>query len=154
MKVFLIVLLCVLAGNSRQVSSYATHTVGTGNFLCSSSKKVSIAFTGTVKSIETLGERKLLVIPVDPDSRFAITIHIEAVSPDAVPLKAGTDQVFAVHSPAMLFQLGEADIIGKKFRFKIAWKGTDNESRFSNLTVAAIVDEDPKRIVRRRGDPQ
>ncbi len=153
MKVFLIVLLCVLAGNSRPGSSYTTHAAGTGNFVCSSSKKVSITFIGTVKSIETLGERKVRVIPVDLDSRFAITIHIEAVLPDGVPLKAGTDQVFAVHSPVMLFQMGAADIIGKKFRFKIAWKGTDNDSRFSNLTVAAIVDEDAKRIVRRRGDP-
>src|ERR1043166_3806165 len=57
--------------------------------------KVTITFTGTVKSVEMLGDRELKVFPIDLDSRFAITVHIEAVTPEDVPLKVDTDQNFA-----------------------------------------------------------
>ena len=96
----------------------------------------------TVKAIEPLGNRELQVIPVDLDSRFAVTVHIEAVTPRDVPLKVGTDQIFAVHSPARLFGAVNEDIIGRKYRFKVAWNGTRNNARFSELTAARIVEED------------
>lgn len=107
----------------------------------STTHKVTITFTGTVKSVEMLGERELKVIPVDFDSRFAVTVHIESVSPKEVPLKANTDQNFAIHSPAQLFQAAKEDAIGKKYRFNVVWNGIGSNSRLSELSAVRIVDE-------------
>lgn len=128
MKVILLVLICVLCGSSPDLPSH----------------KVSITFIGTVKSIEPLGQRELRVIPVDFDSRFAVTVHIESVTPGKAPLEGGADRVFAVHSPAQLFGAVEEDIVGKKYRFRVAWNGARH--RFSGLTTAPIVDEERKQL--------
>jgi len=141
MKVILLVLIWVLCGSSHELSLKTNQSTGTGTFdQTMTSHKVSITFIGTVKSIEPLRERELRVIPVDFDSRFAVTVHIESVTPKEVPLEGGTDQVFAVHSPAKLFRALEKDFIGRKYRFKVAWDGVGH--RFSGLTAAPIVDED------------
>ena len=123
MKVILLVLICVLCGSSPGVLN----------------RKVSITFIGTVKSIEQLGQRELRVTPVDFDSRFAVTVHIESVAPEDGPLEAGTDRVFAVHSPSKLFGAVEKDIIGKKYRFKVAWD--EVRHRFSELTTSSVEEE-------------
>jgi hypothetical protein len=88
-----------------------------------------------------LGETELKVIPVDLDSRFAVTVHIESVTPKEVPLKADTDQDFAIHSPAQLFHAAKEETIGKKYRFKIVWNGLRSSSTFSELSAVPIVDE-------------
>lgn len=103
--------------------------------------KVTITFAGTVKSVEMLGDRELKVIPVDFDSRFAVTVHIESVTPKEVPLKADTDQNFAIHSPAQLFQAAKEEVIGKKYRFKVVWNGMRSNSKFYDLSAVRIVDE-------------
>ena len=126
MKVILLVLICVLGASSNELPSH----------------KVSITFMGTVQSIEPLGQRELRVTPVDFDSRFAVTVHIESVTPEDGPLEGGTDRVFAVHSPSKLFSAVEKDIIGKKYPFKVAWD--EVRHRFSELTIAPIVDEERK----------
>jgi len=90
-----------------------------------------------------LGERELKVIPVDFDSRFAVTIHIESVTPKEVPLKADTDENFAIHSPAQLFQVSKEDSVGKKYCFKVVWNGMPDNSKFYNLSAVRIVDEGP-----------
>jgi len=127
MKLFLLLLICILCGSSVELRPNPNWSKGTLERF--TSHKV-ITFIGTVKSIEPLGQRELRVIPVDRDSRFAITIQIEAV-PRESPLESGKDQVFAVHSPARLFRLSERDIIGRKYRFKV----TCTEGRFSDLTA-------------------
>jgi hypothetical protein len=107
----------------------------------STTHTVTISFTGTIKSVEMLGDRELKVIPVDFDSRFAVTVHIESVTPKEVPLKADTDQNFAIHSPAQLFQAAQEDAIGKKYRFKVVWNGMRSKSKFYNLSAVPVVDE-------------
>jgi len=141
MKIALLVFLCVLCSNSQELRPTTPEATSRGTSDRSTTRKVSISFTGTVKSIEQLGERQLQVIPVDFDSRFAITVHIEAVTPSDVPLKVDTDRIFAVHSPAQLFGVREEEIIGKKYRFKVAWSSTRTSSRFYELKAIPIVDD-------------
>jgi hypothetical protein len=129
MKVMLLVLICVLCSSSPELLLNTNQSTAT----MTTSHKVSITFSGTVKSIEPLGKRELRVIPVDFDSKFAVTVHIESVTPGEVPLEGGTDQVFAVHSPARLFGAVKEDIVGKKYRFKVTWNGVRH--RFSELTA-------------------
>ena len=121
MKVILLMLICVLGASSNELPSH----------------KVSITFIGTVQSIEPLGQRELRVTPVDFDSRFAVRVHIESVTPEDGPLEGGTDRVFAVHSPAQLFGAVQEDVIGKKYRFRVAWD--EVRHRFSGLTSGPIV---------------
>jgi len=97
--------------------------------------KVTITFTGTVKSVEMLGDGELKVIPIDLDSRFAITVQIEAVTPEDVPLKVDTDQNFAIHSPARLFADGKENVIGRKYCFRVVWNGMHTNSKFYELSA-------------------
>ncbi len=138
MAVSLVVLMCVLCGSAPELRSRTTDFNEPKTLRWSTNQQVSITFIGTVTSVETLGARPVSVIPVDPDPRFAITIHIEEIAHRGSRFKAGTDQVFAVHSPAKLFGAGEPEMIGKKYRFKIVWNRARNESSFSNLTVSSI----------------
>ncbi|HSB27580.1 MAG TPA: hypothetical protein VLE19_06990 [Pyrinomonadaceae bacterium] len=138
MKV-LLALLCILFNNPQELRPNPSKSLRAGTADESPSRKCSITFVGTVKSIEQLGRKNLRVIPVDLDSRFAITIHIEAVTPAEVPLKPGADHVFAVHSPARLFRAVTEEIIDKKYRFKVDWNVDNNQ--FSDLT-AVLPDKD------------
>jgi len=94
-----------------------------------------VTFTGTVKSVEMLGDRELKVFPIDLDSRFAITVHIEAVTPEDVPLKVDTDQKFAIHSPARLFGDGKENVVGRKYCFIVVWNGMHTNSKFYELSA-------------------
>jgi len=133
MKVIMLVLVCVLSG-SHQLPLNTNQSTGTGT----TSHKVSITFIGTVKSLDPWGERELRVIPTDFDSRFAVTVHIESVTPGDAPLEGGKDQVFAVHSPARLLGAVKEDMVGRKYRFKVTWDGVRH--RFSGLTAAPVVE--------------
>jgi hypothetical protein len=141
MKIFLLVLIGVLCASALESRPNTNQSSLAKTSDTSTSHKLSIAFIATVKSIELLGERELKVIPVDFDSRFAVTVHIESVTPKEVPLKADTDQNFAIHSPAQLFQVAKEDAIGKKYRFKVIWNGMRSNSKFFNLSAVSIVDE-------------
>ena len=143
MKIFLLVLIGVLCATSREPQPNASQSSSTETPDASTHHKVSITFIATVKSIEMLGERELKVIPVGFDSRFAVTVHIESVTPKEVPLKADTDEIFTIHSPAQLFQAVKEDTIGKKYRFKVVWNGMPGNSKFYNLSAVRIVDEGP-----------
>ena len=143
MKIFLLVLIGILCASSRESRPNTNQSSLTKTSDASTSRKVSITFIATVKSIELLGERELKVIPVDFGSRFAVTIHIESVTPKEVPLKADTDENFAIHSPAQLFQVSKEDSVGKKYRFKVVWNGMPDNSKFYNLSAVRIVDEGP-----------
>ena len=147
MEVILLVLICVLYGSPHELPFDTNQSTGAGTFnrTTTTNHKIPITFIGRVTSIEPLRERELQVIPVDFDSRFAITVHIESVTPREVPLKGGIDQVFAVHSPARLFRTVEEDVIGKRYRFKVTWNEVRNRSRFSDLTANSIEDEDTQR---------
>jgi len=136
MKVISPMLICVLCVSSQELAVNTNQSTGI------KSRKVSITFIGTVKSIEPLGKRQLRVTPVDLDARFAVTVHIESVTRGEVPLEGDTDQVFAVHSPAKIFGAAkEEDIIGKKYRFKVAWNGVRH--RFSDLSAGPVVEPGP-----------
>jgi len=99
---------------------------------------VLIKFTGTVKSIEVLGERKLKVIPVHFDPRFAVTVDIESTTPQETWFKEGAEETFAIHSPAKLFLTREQDVIGKKYRFELIREKLTNGSRYSQLTASPV----------------
>ena len=141
MKIFLLVFIGVLCATSREPQRNISQSPSTETPDASTHHKVSITFIGTVKSIEQLSERELPVIPIGFDSRFAVTVHIESVTPKEVPLKADADENFAIHSPAQLFQAAEEDTIGKKYRFKVVWNGVPDNSKFYNLSAVRIVDE-------------
>jgi len=141
MKIFLLVLIGILCASSRESRPDTNQSSLTKTSDASTSHEVSITFIATVKSIELLGERELKVIPVGFDSRFAVTVHIESVTPKEVPLEAETDENFAIHSPAQLFQVAKEEAIGKKYRFKVVWNGMPGNSKFYNLSAVRIVDE-------------
>jgi len=143
MKIFLLALIGVLCASSLQSRRNTNQSSLTKTSDASMSHEVSITFIATVKSIELLGERELKVIPVGFDSRFAVTVHIESVTPKEVPLEADTDEIFAIHSPAQLFQAAKEDSVGKKYRFKVVWNDVPGNSKFSNLSAVRIVDEGP-----------
>ena len=147
MKIFLLMLIGVPCASSLESLPHTNQSSFSETSDTSTSHKVSITFIATVKSIEQLGERELKVIPVDFDSRFAVTVHIESVTPKEVPLKADTDQNFAIHSPAQLFQAAKEDAIGKKYRFKVVWNGMRSNSKFYNLSAVAIVDDGTAEVV-------
>ena len=129
------------------------HVIITGMFMAGAVEKlgrgpsIPITFVGTVKSVEPLGERELRGIPVDPvdfDSRvarFAVTVHIEAVTPGQVAFERGTDQAFTVHEPIAVFG---PDAIGKKYRFEAGWNEEHNGSMIINLKASQILYEDAR----------
>ena len=147
MRAVLVMLICALCGgiNSSLMDANPPTKLETFKPTAVTNPKVSITFTGAVKSIELLGERELNIIPVDIDSRFVVIVHIESVAPQAVPPKEGADEVFAIHSPARLFRAREKDVIGKKYRFKLTWEKVSNRSRFSRLTANPIEDNEARR---------
>jgi len=59
MKIALLVFLCVLFGNALEQLPIATEIASTGTYDRWATRKLSITYTGTVKSIEPLGNRKL-----------------------------------------------------------------------------------------------
>jgi hypothetical protein len=146
MKIILLMLICTLgsSANSPLIEANPPTKVETFKPTMVTNRKVSITFTGTVKSIELLGERKLKVIPVNFDSRFAVTVHIESVTPLETPLKEGAEAIFAIHSPARLFLAGEKDVVGKKYRFRLTWEKVNDRSRFSQLTASPIKDNETR----------
>ena len=152
MKVILLMLMCALdSGTNLSLFDEISPTeAGTFERTMSTKHKVSVTFIGIVKSIELLGRRELDVNPVDSNPRFALTVHIESGAPQDVSLKEGTDQVFAIHSPAILFRGKDEEAIGRKYRFKVTWEKVGNTSRFSRLTASQIEGEDAKVVIRER----
>jgi hypothetical protein len=129
------------------------HIIITGMFMAGAVEKmgrgpyIPITFVGMVKSIEPLGEQELRGIPVDPvdfDSRvarFAVTVHIESVTPGQVAFERGTDQVFSVHEPIAVFG---PDAIGKKYRFEAGWNEEHRGSMIFNLKASQILYQDTR----------
>ena len=96
-------------------------------------KGVEVTFTGILKKIEMLGERKTSLYIAALDPRFVLFIDIQDVSNDKTPLKPGEEVRLAIHSPCMLLR-GEPDsYIGKKCRFTATWEiGGYIGNRFDN----------------------
>src|SRR5215216_5601263 len=142
-QVILPVLMCIVCGGLCAPSFNVSQSAGAATFkrATSAGRETPVTFVGTVKSIEMLGRRKLSVIPVDFDSRFALTLHVESVRPQEAPFEEGTELVFGIHSPARLFHGGKADAIGKKYRFKVVWENAGDRSRFSALTAGPMEGE-------------
>ena len=90
MRLFAILALCLLVGSSGQAQS----------------TKDEIHMRATVRDVAPLAEFSGRVIAVDGDPRFALTVRIESVDPADGNFAVGTDVVFAIHSPAMLFATG------------------------------------------------
>ena len=143
MKVALVLLTCVLLNSSRELRINTNHLTKAGvvNRATATAHKTSLTFIGTVKSVEPLRKRELNVIPVDFDPRFAVTVYIDSVTSHEGPLEVSTERVFAIHSPVRLFRANVADVILKKFRFKVDWEKSSCKPRFSNLTASVIEDE-------------
>jgi hypothetical protein len=101
MRLFAILALCLLVGSSGQAQS----------------TKDEIHMRATVRDVAPLAEFSGRVIAVDGDPRFALTVRIESVDPADGNFAVGTDVVFAIHSPAMLFATGPT--IGKTYDFSV-----------------------------------
>jgi len=147
MKILLLVLIGVLSATLRESRPIVNQSSSTETSNTAMSNKVSITFIATVKSIEQLGDRELQVIPVGLDSRFAVTVHIESVTPKEAPLNIDTDQSFAVHSPAQLFHDEKKNIISRKYQFKAVWNGMRTNPKFHGLSAVPIVDKATQRRV-------
>jgi hypothetical protein len=129
------------------------HVAVTGMFMADAVGKmgrgphIPITFTGTVKSVEKLGERELRGIPVEPidfDSRidrFAVTVHVESVTPAQVAFEAGTDQDFTVHEPIALLGV---DVIGARYLFEGGWNEEHDGTMLFNLKASQIFDADTR----------
>jgi hypothetical protein len=89
----------------------------------------------TVEAIVPLADFSGSVIPVDPDPRFAMTLHIESVAPHVTNFSSGASITFGIHSPSLLFA-GEPtkDAI---YQFSLRHELRDGESEFSLTTVVA-----------------
>src|SRR2546423_9698811 len=152
MRPFTFIFMCLWL-SAALLGADAPTKVGTFKPTTVTDHKVSIAFTGTVKAIEQLGERELSVIPVDVDPRFAVTVHIESATPDEKPFKKGEEVVFAIHSPAILFLGKGEDAVGKKYRFKLVREKTSKSLRYSQLTAGPIEDVEARRKQSSDGAP-
>lgn len=154
MKVILLMLTCGLCSPNSSLLQADAPAEG-GNFKPTSvtDHRVSIAFTGTVKAIESLGGRKMSVIPVDADPRFAVIVYIESATSGEPPLKEGEEVVLAIHSPARLFRAKEVDVIGNKYRFKLIREEVSKGLRYSQLTADLVEDNEAHRKQLSGGTP-
>jgi hypothetical protein len=71
----------------------------------------AVRLRGTVRAIEPLGRRELVVTPVgDIDPRFVVAVAVATVEPATAVVKRGGILTLAVHSPARL--LGSRAVVG------------------------------------------
>ncbi|MCK5707177.1 MAG: hypothetical protein KAI43_05940 [Candidatus Aureabacteria bacterium] len=83
---------------------------------------IKINFNGTVKNIEVLGERTLEIFIAGNDPRFGVTVHIDSVNNENDYIKPNKEIVFAVHSPALLFDENQINIIDCSYLFELYCK--------------------------------
>ncbi len=133
----LLIMLCILmfGGCNQQAGDRPAYVQpNSGGQQLASSQEIIIHFTGTVKSINLLGKKKVLIIPVHFDPRYALTLHIDSVQEEKVPLEASNTKVFGIHSPSKLFAEPREQAIGKTYDFEVTWTiSPDNEWGFQNL---------------------
>lgn len=71
----------------------------------------AVRLRGTVRAVEPLGRRELVVTPVgDVDPRFVIAVAVDTVEPATAAVARGRILNLAVHSPARL--LGPRAVVG------------------------------------------
>ena len=94
-----------------------------------------IIFVGKIKSIEILGERKLSIMPIEFNPKFAVTVYIEDIPEKTGTFQKGSDIVFGIHSPARFFRgLPDDKIINNLFRFNVTWD--EEQLRVNTITLA------------------
>lgn len=95
----------------------------------------NFTFVGKIKSIEIFGKRRLVIIPIEFNPKFAVTIYIEKVRQKITAFQKGSDIVFGIHSPARFFRgLSDDKIINNLLRFNVTWD--EKQSRVNAITIA------------------
>jgi hypothetical protein len=87
----------------------------------------------TVRDIVVLSSYSGIVMPVDADPRFAVTMRVDSIMPALINFPKGATVTFAVHSPSVLFDA--ADAKGKTYDFTLRRNTADGKARFSSLEV-------------------
>lgn len=118
--VFLLILGLVAANSESQVRSTIDE----------------IHMRATVRDIVLLTDFSGKVIPVDFDSRFVLTVHIESVNPAATNFTVGAVVAFAIHSPSLLF--GEEAKKGKTYDFSVQREIKHGKTRYFGLKVEKV----------------
>src|SRR5688572_8229602 len=80
-----------------------------------SAKASSFVIVGAVTMSKELVPDGAALIPITFDARFIIRVKVERVVSGSAPWKAGSEQLFVIHSPVRMF--GRHDIKGERFRF-------------------------------------
>lgn len=96
-----------------------------------------IYLRATVEAIVPLVDFSGSVIAVDPDPRFAITLHIETATPIVASFSKGTAVTFAIHSPSLLFAREATK--GMTYDFSLGRRVENGKTVFAGLTVIALV---------------
>ena len=93
----------------------------------------SISLRATVKEVVMLSSFSGTVLPVDIDSRFALTLHIESVAPVVTNFAVDSVVSFAIHSPSRLFAGENAK--DKTFDFSVRHKTEKGKTRYFELAI-------------------
>ena len=91
----------------------------------------------SMEAIVQLADFSGSVIPVDPDPRFAMTLHIESATPTVADFSKGAAVTLAIRSPSLLFA-GEPTK-GMTYDFSLGRKIENGKTVFVGLTVIALV---------------
>jgi hypothetical protein len=98
----------------------------------------TVHFTARVDAITPLTQYSGRIRVLEPDPRFALSLEILEVHPDAPDFPAKQTFTFAIHSPAHLFATADtAHIIGRTFDFTIKRTRGDDDARYSALSAVA-----------------
>jgi hypothetical protein len=94
-----------------------------------------IHLRATVQSVVPLTSFAGHVTPVDIDPRFALTVHVESVTPSVPNFSEGALGIFAIHSPSLLFAGDPTK--GKAYDFSVRREIHDGKVKFRGLEIVA-----------------
>jgi hypothetical protein len=107
--------------------------------VCSAGQEEStrreIHLRATVKAVSPLASFSGTIIPVDFDSRFALTVRIESAAPANDNFTKGAVVTFAIHSPTLLFYGQRAN--SKTYAFSLHRTIENGKTTFGGLAVSS-----------------
>ena len=112
-----------------------------------SKPQFKVQLTCTVKNIQLLSKSSEKIIPVDVDSRWALTVQIDTVQTDKLPFNdmkpfnIGETKTFGIHSPTKLFAESDTNsIIGKSYDIEFTCQLSEkSEYIFSSIKIVKAV---------------
>jgi len=94
---------------------------------------VDAELVAVVVEVEMLSRYEGVVIPVDFDPRFVLTLRIESASVALEGFEPGVTVAFAIHSPTLLFR-GQPEE-GTRYRFLVRRTSAADTTTFSRLEI-------------------